>query len=260
MNNETKKMLDSFGVIPEEYYEILDIEDYKFDAIYDSLKEELIKSLTSSSFQKDIIEVVRNNPDFDIDAERKIFSEIIEGIAKDTELTNNKKDMMYTILNYTLDMYNRIAESLREEVSVRIVKLSPNAVLPEYAHPTDTGADIVAIGTTTIKPKETKIIKTGLAVAIPSGYEIQIRPRSGLSLKSPLRIANAPGTIDSEYRGEIGIIMTNISDEEYTIKKGTKIAQMVIAPTPKIVWEEVSSEEELGATDRGKGGFGSTGQ
>lgn len=260
MNSKTKEMLEGFGVIPQEYFEIMEIEDVKFDAIYGELKKELIKSLTSSSFQRDIIDVVRNSEDFDINREQTIFSTIKENLEKDTELSANKKDMMYTILDCTLDMYNRIADSLRLEVPVRITKLSPNAVLPEYAHPTDAGADVISIGTTTIKPKETKIIKTGLAVAIPNGYEIQIRPRSGLSLKSPLRIANAPGTIDSEYRGEIGIIMTNIGDEEYTIKKGTKIAQMVIAPTPKIVWEEVSSEEELGSTDRGKGGFGSTGQ
>ena len=103
-----------------------------------------------------------------------------------------------------------------------------------------------------------KIVKTGIAVAIPAGYEIQIRPRSGLSLKSKLRIANAPGTIDTEYRGEIGIIMTNTGDVPYVIDKGMKIAQMVIAPTPMIKWNEVTTVEELGTTDRGADGFGST--
>jgi len=94
-----------------------------------------------------------------------------------------------------------------------------------------------------------------LRLAIPKGYEIQVRPRSGLSLKTNLRIANAPGTIDADYRGELCILMSNIGTKPYTINAGDKVAQLVIAPTPMMVFEETSISTE---TDRGEGGFGST--
>ena len=116
-------------------------------------------------------------------------------------------------------------------------------------------ADIFAAEEIIIKPNETQMVRTGIQVAIPVGYEIQIRPRSGLSFKTGLRIANTPGTIDSDYRGEVGVIMTNIGKTDETIKVGDKIAQMVISPVPMIKWVET---DVLSETERGEGGFGST--
>lgn len=170
-----------------------------------------------------------------------------------------KKDFLKTIITYSFDITSKMIENPRERIYVKITKINPNAIIPQYAHPTDAGADVCAVEETKIEAGETKIVKTGLAMAIPAGYEIQVRPRSGLSLKSGLRIANAPGTIDSEYRGEVGIIITNTGETAYAIEKGMKIAQLVIAPTPMIQWEEVDTIDELGETSRGTGGFGSTG-
>jgi dUTP pyrophosphatase len=108
----------------------------------------------------------------------------------------------------------------------------------------------------TLKPLERAIIKTGLFIALPPGYEAQVRPRSGLAAKHGLSVLNSPGTIDADYRGEIGVILVNLSNENFTINNGDRIAQMIIARYAHTKWEEVSVLDE---TKRGKGGFGSTG-
>ena len=132
--------------------------------------------------------------------------------------------------------------------------------LPAYAHAGDSGMDIRANETITLQPKETRLISTGIFVGLPEGYEIQVRPRSGMSLKTKLRVANAPGTVDEQYRGEICIIAENTSGSiDFTIAKGERIAQLVLQEVPKIEWRQVSSKDELGSTVRGEGGFGSTG-
>jgi dUTP pyrophosphatase len=107
-----------------------------------------------------------------------------------------------------------------------------------------------------LKASETTIIPTGFSIAVPQGYEAQIRPRSGLALKHGIIVTNSPGTIDSDYRGEVRIILSNISKEDFIIKRGDRIAQMVISPVMTIEWEET---DELPATGRGEGGFGHTG-
>lgn len=161
------------------------------------------------------------------------------------------------------------------EVFVEVCR--EGAILPRYANPGDAGMDVYAAEDITILPGETVIVPTGLKLAIPEGYEIQVRPRSGVSFKTPLRIPNSPGTIDSGYRDELGIIVNNSSDMEcnqnsdirftldekgnkkgpYIIRKGDRIAQIVLQVVPKMVLTKVSSVKNIG-TDRG-GGFGSTG-
>ena len=108
----------------------------------------------------------------------------------------------------------------------------------------------------TIKPLERAIVKTGLFIALPEGYEAQVRPRSGLAAKFGISVLNAPGTIDADYRGEIGVILVNLSNQEFTINDGDRVAQMVIAKYEYTKWEEVNV---LNETSRGEGGFGSTG-
>lgn len=149
--------------------------------------------------------------------------------------------------------------------------LHPDATLPFYATAGASGFDLVAIEDTEIHPGETKLVKTGLAVEIPKGFEMQVRPRSGLSLKTPLRVANAPGTVDSDYRGEVCVIMQNTQDPNlflwpsgvtrrnppHVIKKGERIAQGVICP---VVHADMYVSTELTDTARGEGGFGSTGK
>lgn len=142
-------------------------------------------------------------------------------------------------------------------MKVYFKKLVSDAVLPTYAHRGDAGMDVRSIEEVVLKPHEVRVIKTGLAVAIPEGYEIQVRPRSGLSLKSPLRIPNSPGTIDAGYRDEIGVIMENNSNQEFTINKHDRIAQLVLAKYEECEFVEAEDIKEIGI-DR-KGGFGHSG-
>lgn len=144
-------------------------------------------------------------------------------------------------------------------LNIRIYNKSTNPN-PEYAQIGDAGMDIRASEPAIIYPGETKIVKTGLYVAIPKGYEIQVRPRSGMSAKTNIRISNAPGTIDSNYRGEIGVIVDNTGNDEYYINVGDRIAQLVLNKVPTIRWQSVENIEALGETNRGAGGFGSTGK
>lgn len=139
-----------------------------------------------------------------------------------------------------------------------IKKLKDDAVLPAYATAGSAGMDISLCGeAVTINPGERKLLPTGLALAIPQGYEAQIRPRSGLALKHGIILPNSPGTIDSDYRGELKIIVANIGDTPVTFQPGDRIAQMVIAKVEKAepVWSD-----ELPDSARGEGGFGSTGK
>jgi dUTP pyrophosphatase len=147
-------------------------------------------------------------------------------------------------------------------MKIAITRLSPETLdvpLPMYTTAEAAGMDVRAAveQDLTVRPKETVLVPTGFAMAIPPGFEAQIRPRSGLAIKHQVGILNAPGTIDADYRGEVRIIVTNFGDADFLIKRGDRIAQMVIAPYVKAEWEE---RESLDATDRGAGGFGHTGR
>jgi dUTP pyrophosphatase len=146
-------------------------------------------------------------------------------------------------------------------LGVKIKRLAHGAGLdlPAYTTPGAAGADVLAAveKPVIIAPGKRVLIPTGFCVALPAGYELQIRPRSGLALKHGIVLPNAPGTIDEDYRGEIGVIVLNASEEHFTVTRGMRIAQAVLAPVVRAAWEEV---EDLDATARGTGGFGSTGQ
>ena len=145
-----------------------------------------------------------------------------------------------------------------ETVGVAIRRLDHGAglALPAYATQGAAGMDVVAAEDCTIAPGARHAVATGFALAIPHGYEIQVRPRSGLALKHGITVPNTPGTIDSDYRGEVKVILINHGSEDFAIARGDRIAQLVLAPVVQALWNEV---EELGETDRGSGGFGSTG-
>ena len=130
--------------------------------------------------------------------------------------------------------------------------------LPTYATEQSAGMDLTAALEEAIEigPGERMLIPTGLSIALPEGYEAQIRPRSGLALKHGITVLNAPGTIDADYRGEIGVILANLGQQEFTVERGMRIAQMVIAQHAKVEW---GVSDELDSTERGSGGFGSTG-
>ncbi|MBQ1732930.1 MAG: dUTP diphosphatase [Bacteroidales bacterium] len=143
-------------------------------------------------------------------------------------------------------------------MKIRIVNKSTNA-LPQYATSQSAGIDLRAnlAEPVVLKPLERKLIPTGLFIELPEGYEAQIRPRSGLALKHGITVLNTPGTIDADYRGEIGVILINLSTEDFKIEHGERICQMVIARHEQAEWIQV---EELNETERGAGGFGHTGK
>jgi len=141
-------------------------------------------------------------------------------------------------------------------MKVRICRTDPAALLPAYAHPGDAGMDVRSVVDLTIAPGERTLVRTGLVLMLPPNAEAQVRPRSGLALKHGVTVLNTPGTIDSGYRGEVGVILINLGAEPFKVEKGMKIAQLVIAPVTQAEIVEVS---EIDSTDRGAGGFGSTG-
>lgn len=149
--------------------------------------------------------------------------------------------------------------AVRHDIAVRVRLADPRVPLPRYASPGAAGADIHAWidGALTIRPGERVLVPTGLYLEIPTGYEAQIRSRSGLAVKNGLFVVNSPGTIDSDYRGELRVVLGNIGSEAVTIQALDRIAQMVVAPVRRAVFEPCG---ELEGTQRGAGGFGSTGR
>lgn len=147
--------------------------------------------------------------------------------------------------------------SSSQPVTVLFKRLHPDAVLPVKKTRGSSGADVCAVEDVQIPPGEVRLVSLGFAVAIPLGVEIQIRPRSGLALEEQITVLNTPGTIDSDYRGEMKVIVANFGTKDFHVKKGARIAQAVVSYVPDFIYEEV---EELDNTERGAGGFGSTGR
>jgi len=147
-----------------------------------------------------------------------------------------------------------------ESVEIEVMRLAHarDLALPDYATAAAAGADLLAAidQDIVLAPLERKIVPTGISIALPVGFEAQVRPRSGLAAKNGVTLVNAPGTIDADYRGEIGVILINLSKEPFRIIRGMRIAQLVVARHARAVWREVG---ELDRTARGAGGFGSTG-
>ena len=142
-------------------------------------------------------------------------------------------------------------------MTVQIINKSKHPI-PSYETEQSSGMDLRANidASITLKPLERTIIKTGLFIALPPGFEAQVRPRSGLAVKKGITVLNSPGTVDADYRGEIGVILVNLSDEDFVIQDGERIAQMVIAKHERVTWQQM---DVLNETERGASGFGSTG-
>lgn len=147
-----------------------------------------------------------------------------------------------------------------DRVTVPVLRLAHGAglALPAYATAQSAGMDLLAAvdDAVVLQPGERRLVPTGLAIALPAGYEAQVRPRSGLALKHGVTVLNAPGTIDADYRGEVGVILVNLGDAPFTIERGSRIAQLVVGPTARADW---APDEALPQSERGSGGFGSTG-
>lgn len=144
------------------------------------------------------------------------------------------------------------------KVAVKILDNAVGMPLPAYATKGSAGMDLTAAieEAIVLEPGERTLISTGISLALPIGYEAQIRPRSGLALKNGITVLNSPGTVDADYRGEIKVILANLGTEKFTIERGMRIAQMVVAKYEHVVWDAVESLDE---SERGEGGFGSTG-
>ena len=147
---------------------------------------------------------------------------------------------------------------MTDRIAVQLKRLphGEGLALPAYATDGAAGMDVLAAEDATIAPGQRHAVATGLSVAIPAGYEIQVRPRSGLALKHGIAVPNTPGTIDSDYRGELKVILINHGAEDFAIARGDRVAQLVLAPVTQATWDEV---DKLDDTARGAGGFGSTG-
>jgi dUTP pyrophosphatase len=168
------------------------------------------------------------------------------------------KDSLFWIGKWVHSISWRNVLDKRVIVKVKRQENNGDLPLPTYESDGSSGMDIRAAVSDPVelKPGEIKLIPTGLAVSVPKGYEMQIRPRSGLALKNGIGMVNSPGTIDSDYRGEIGIILINWGSKPFTIKRGDRIAQMILS---KVYGAELTQVEELENTSRGRGGFGHTG-
>lgn len=144
------------------------------------------------------------------------------------------------------------------QVNIKQLDNAKGLQLPEYATQQSAGVDLLAAidADVTLKAGERKLVKTGISIALPDGYEAQVRPRSGLAFKNGITVLNTPGTIDADYRGEIGVILVNLGQDDFVISRGMRIAQMIIAQYSKVEFNQV---EELSDSERGAGGFGSTG-
>jgi dUTP pyrophosphatase len=256
------------GTIADDMLELFDRPDDEFAMLAPFIKAKLKQGFESKEYQDQLLTLVEMYDSDSVEQESLVIDELIENIKIEPDLSAEKKDVLVYLFELQKEAFVRVKECGRTRITVKFTKLSENAITPTYAHPRDdAGCDLYAAETVEIKPGETKIVKTDIAAAVPIGYELQIRPRSGMSAKTSIRIANAPGTVDAGYRGNIGVICENQltdvwggTNETYTIHKGDKIAQAVLNEVPLINWEEVPTVEDLGSSERGEGGFGSTGQ
>lgn len=246
----------------EVFQTILNFNDSELEKSYD----EFIKIFDmNENFEQALIEKIsycraNNLTEDDLIEENNVTKQTIEDTAFFNEISPIKKKLITHMLTAGARINDKILEKgLYPKVNVRVERTLKDAELPEYAHKDgDSGLDIKLLLETIVPAKTTMIAPTGLKVAIPLGYELQIRPRSGNSLKyQNLFIANSPGTIDANYREELGIILKNIGDEPIVLQKGVKIAQAVLSPVIKLQWIEVDDINEF-PTER-NGGFGSTG-
>lgn len=232
---------------------LFEMPDEMFKIVYPQMKEEFLKTVKNGEFEKEVFQkgVSEKDKQDAIDGFKLLKKEFEE-----EGLIQEKLDFLDLIIKSIEDLINSVG--YRDSVTVVVEFCHPNAKEPTYANPDDAGCDVYAVETTHIAPGATVIVKTGLKVAVPAGWMLSVRPRSGMSAKTGIRVANAPGTIDTGYRNEVGIILHNTSDEVYTVNEGDRIAQFVIEPAPMIKFKKVDSVEEIGQ-NRG-GGFGHSGK
>lgn len=252
---------------------LLVMEDEDFDKVKGSVLDAMREGVSRQENRQLYATLVKQNG-----FSREQYVEELKKIDNlvDTEMSDfseSKRDFMKQFFSIC---YNAIIDSFdvdRRAIQIPIEICNPDAKIPTYAHKGDAGMDVYSTIDVTIAPGETKLIPLGFKVAVPEGYELQVRPRSGFSLRTHLRIANAPGTVDSGFRGEVGVILHNCAPAiqdfgdgraetclygpSYTISKGDRIAQLVLQAVPTALFVKTSDISKIGE-DRG-GGWGSTG-
>lgn len=255
---------------------LLSLPDDEFNFLAPAFLDEYSRSLNNPNDQMMIAQAF-NAAGARFEDFQDEISKLGEKFEQNTDLPKAKRDFLIQILGALCNAIGETQGIAKRFIRIPVEFCNDDAKMPEYAHKTDSGMDVFAVEDITIKPGETVIVPTGLKFAIPHGYELQVRPKSGRSAKSKLRISNTPGTIDAGYRDEVGIIIDNIAPvikdakmsedgklydivwgESYTIEKGEKVAQLVLQEVPKAVLYEVGSVLEVDSENRG-GGFGSTG-
>lgn len=258
---------------------LLLMEDDSFDAIAPIVYDNFVKSLNKPSEKLELVRSLNANG-YKAEDITSLFLGLAEEFKANESLSQKKKDFISALV---LAINNAIIET--EGIAKRIIqipfeKCHPDAITPEYAHESDSGMDVYALDDYIIAPGETKLIPTGIKMAIPLGYEIQVRPKSGRALKTKLRVANTPGTVDAGYRDEICVIIESVEPpirdltyhfeedgsikidsilhgQNYYINKGEKFAQLVLVEVAKASLQAIDSIASIGE-NRG-GGFGSTG-
>ena len=246
MENEIKNVFSTIQNLPDESVELIlpQIED-EFKKL---VEEQDLVNKTKTEFLQDGYTLA------DIKALKKSYDDIAEDYFKIVKPTSPKGRYISALVGVYKGILDKIVdEGFSRTVNIKVLKETEDAILPTYAHFGDAGADLYANEEVDIQPNKVKIVQTGLKVEIPDGYEMQVRPRSGMSTKTP--ILGILGTVDSGYRGSLGVMLYNHGDIPYHVQKGDRIAQAIISPT---YHGNFLISESLSETERGEGGFGST--
>lgn len=256
---------------------LLSMDDAQFELVSPGILDSFLRSLNTTNARLMLAQSI-NATGSTAESVQDEFLQLVNEIDIITDLTAPKRDFLKKLLHGINTAISETEGIAKRYIQIPFVKCHPDAKMPEYAHPDDSGMDVYAVDDYVIHPGETKLIPTGIKVAVPNGYEIQIRPKSGRALKTKMRIANSIGTVDAGFRGELQVIIENIEPpikditydfdnngrpiitsilrgSDMTIEKGEKFAQLVLMEVPKAVLFQV---ENLDDTERGNGGFGST--
>lgn len=256
---------------------LLSMDDAQFELVSPGILDSFLRSLNTTNTRLMLAQSI-NATGSTAESVQNEFLQLVNEVDTITDLTAPKRDFLKKLLRGINTAISETEGIAKRYIQIPFVKCHPDAKMPEYAHPDDSGMDVYAVDDYVIRPGETKLIPTGIKVAVPNGYEIQIRPKSGRALKTKMRIANSIGTVDAGFRGELQVIIENIEPpikditydfddngrpiitsilrgSDMTIGKGEKFAQLVLMEVPKAVLFQV---ENLDDTERGNGGFGST--
>lgn len=257
---------------------LLSMDDAQFELISPGILDSFLRGLNTTNARLMLAQSI-NATGSTAESVQDEFLQLVDEIDTIAELTAPKRDFLKKLLRGINTAISETEGIAKRYIQIPFVKCHPDAKMPEYAHADDSGMDVYAVDDYVIHPGETKLIPTGIKVAIPNGYEIQVRPKSGRALKTKMRVANTPGTIDASYRGELCVIIDNIEPpikditydfddngrpiitsilrgSDMIIGKGEKFAQLVLMEVPKAVLFQV---ENLDDTERAEDGFGSSG-